>query len=276
MMNKRYISSEEMKANQLKILQYINDFCSDNNITYFLFYGSLIGAVRHKGIIPWDDDIDICMNRQDYNNFVNTFPRNSTNYVYIREQSIDPEFPFYYSKICLNNTHAYEPIDNRDYDVGISIDLFPLDFVPNSFYKRIKQKAIIKLNRIKLIPHTIDTKCNRNLFKKFCISLLNFIFRKPAYFYINNIRKCITTIRTDECEYVTEVMTPYGKKAIFPKEWFQSYILHSFEGMMIPIPVEYNRILTQLYGDYMSPPPVEQQISHHSCHAFVDSEQDNL
>ncbi len=271
----RPVKSEELKQLQLRILKEIDSFCSKNNIEYFLMYGSLIGAIRHNGIIPWDDDIDICMKRSEYERFVATFPIDHSSLFYLREQSVENSFPFYYAKICINGTHAFEPIDNNSFDVGINIDLFPLDPVPDNYFKKLIQKLYIKMNRIKLIPHTIDYTKSRGVLKNCILSILKVLFRKPACFYINNMRKFLLNQNADS-KKITEIMTPYGKRAIFPEKWFNSSIRHSFENMLLPVPSEYNLILTQLYGDYMSPPPPEFQSSHHASRAFIDVEYESI
>lgn len=265
----REISDIELKKIQVLILKYIDEFCSNNDINYCLMYGSLLGSIRHNGFIPWDDDVDICMSRLDYNKFLALFPKDQTETFYVRSHSIDREFPFYFSKICIKGSHAYVPIDNQNFDVGISIDLFPLDSIPVNKFNRIKQGLMVKMNRIKLIPHTIDYGVKRKLYKRFLINVLRFLYRKPAYYYIECMYKNIIDYN-DDYRLVTEFMTPYGKRAVFPKEWFNSLIRHHFEGALLPVPEKYDLILSQLYGDYMTPPPLEKQKSHHSCRVFID------
>ena len=267
------LNTTELKRIQLKILQRVDEYCEQNNIHYFLMYGSLIGAIRHKGIIPWDDDIDICMNRKDYDNFIENFSSDMTDSFYVRSQKTDITFPFYYSKVCIRDTHAFEPIDKQDYDVGINIDLFPLDSVPDGLIKRVKQQIIVKICKIKLIPHTIDFGIKRSACKRIILSFLSLMYRKPAYYYIQQIERIIDT-HNDNTTFITEIMTPYGKRAVFPRVWFSKTIKVPFEGMMIPVPYEYHKILTRIYGDYMSPPQIDQQVSHHSCKAFSDCDLD--
>lgn len=264
------IDSEEHKRYQLEILREVDSFCKENNIHYYLMYGSLIGAVRHKGIIPWDDDIDICMTRNNYDRFLSVFPSDKSNGIYVREQTVESKFPFYYAKVCMSNTHAFEPIDNGQFDVGISIDLFPLDPIPSDKKKRKKILRRVRFYRFKLIPHVIDYTVNRPWYKKVCLSVMNRLFKKEAFYYIQRIRKIMSSLDDNDTELITEIMTPYGESAIFPKSWFNESINLTFEELSISVPKKYDNILSQLYGDYMVPPPVEKQISHHSCDAYVE------
>lgn len=263
----RVASNAEVKSIQLSILKSVDRFCQENDIAYNLMYGSLLGAIRHKGFIPWDDDIDICMLRKDYDRFIDSFYDER---IVVKDQSKDPSFPFFYAKVSQIETHAYEPIDEQNYDVGISIDLFPLDNYPDDKKKKNDLQKKINRLRFKLISHTIDKSVNRRVDKKIAIWLLSQVYKKPSYIYISQLRKLVSEYCTSESKCVTEVMTPYGNRTVLEKSLFEESIRVPFENIEVSVPKAYHIILSSIYGDYMKLPPLEQQKSTHSCKSYLE------
>lgn len=262
----RLATETEIKAAQLEILKAIDEFCQNKGLKYMLMYGSLLGAIRHQGYIPWDDDIDICMLREDYDILSRDF-RNER--LIIKNQVMDPKFPFYYSKICLKGTHAFEPIDGGKYDVGINIDLFPLDNYPEEKRSQRKFQRTINKYKFKLIAHTVDRKEIHSLSKRISLKFLNFIFRKDANEYYSELINYVNQNAPGSSSLVYEVMSPYGKRAIMKREWFTTTIRIPFESIIVSAPKHYHVILSNIYGDYMILPPKEEQKTHHSCVAYI-------
>ena len=143
----RDATDEEIKSIQRNILTAVRDFCLQNNIRFFLMYGTLLGAVRHKGYIPWDDDVDICMLKDDYLKFIQTFHTKQNRYQ-VMSRVIDTDFPYYYAKIVDPNSKLCEMIDGEMFELGINIDLFLLDAIPNDPSDRAKMfKKVFKVRR---------------------------------------------------------------------------------------------------------------------------------
>lgn len=262
----RLASETEIKAAQLEILKSFDEFCQSNNLKYMLMYGSLLGAIRHHGYIPWDDDIDICMLRDDYDILIRIFGNER---LVIKNQIKDPKFPFYYSKICLKETHAFEQIDGNKYDVGISIDLFPLDNYPEKKWSQQKFQRKINKYKFKLIAHTVDRNEIHSFFKRIILKIMNLIFCKNANEYYSELLKYVDRNAPKSSSLVYEVMSPYGKRAIMKKEWFMYTIRIPFESIIVSAPKQYHEILSHIYGDYMMLPPKDEQKTHHSCIAYI-------
>ena len=122
----KYLSMDEIKSVELEILKYIHNFCIENDIKYFLNYGTLIGAVRHKGFIPWDDDIDICMFRKDYEKFIDLFSKDDGIYKIL---SLETDDKYYnnFMKVINSKTKIEDERNYKTYDLGIFVDIFPID-----------------------------------------------------------------------------------------------------------------------------------------------------
>lgn len=253
-----------MQIYELNILLSFHKFCLDNNIFYSLGYGTLLGAIRHKGFIPWDDDIDIFMKRDEYDKFIATSAKNSyviddnKRYLVNVPRKNDYRYPFI--KITDEKTIAYQKDTVAD-NFGIWIDVFPIDYcgddlkqaeryeesqkkLYNCFvecYKRHKNENII--NILKNVALFLFRKFHKNITQEICNSVDYFSKMKPTKY-------CGVMAWTDSLGH------------IFLNEWFDEYISVSFEGNMFLVFKRYDEILKRLYGDYWTMPPVEKRFSH--------------
>lgn len=258
------ITLEELQKLELEIMDEIHKYCIENNIKYYLGYGTLIGAVRHKGYIPWDDDIDIFMMRKDYNKFIKEFSSNK-GYKVISIES-EPNFYLPFAKVINTNTILKEEISSK-FLLGVFVDIFPLDEVPikevKKFYR--KQKVLNKALALKFRGGK-----RRNIYKKiisFIAKLMLLPFSKR--FLINKIIKHASKYMNKECEYVgSMVALIYNKKDIWKKEFFNATIDLPFENRNYLCPKEYDKVLSNTYGDYMELPPKERQVSSHNFKAY--------
>lgn len=163
---KREITPEEHKRLLIDLLSYINEFCLQNSIKYFFGYGTLLGAVRHQGFIPRDDDVDICMLREDYNRFLTMFSYNAvrSNYSLLSLESTSRNYSFPYAKVIDNRTLLVENVSHPCL-LGVYIDVFPLDYCPETHFKTALQlkkiRTLKSLRNIKLIK----LSCKRNWLK---------------------------------------------------------------------------------------------------------------
>lgn len=263
MNNRRYIDIDELKSIQLNILDRVANYCEDHHLTYFLGYGSLIGAVRHHGYIPWDDDIDIVMPRPDYDQFVAHF----NDYGY-SEQVIDHSnnklYSLPYAKVHDIRTVIHETMYKAENVFGVYIDVFPLDGYRSSF----------QLGSIKLISRFLNAKkaiinCQRPTAKNFIIItgkiLLAFISTSCLVNIMDHIAR---RANYNNSKMVKSFFSVYGSNEVCEKQLLNDVIWESFEGKKYRIPKNYDVYLRHIYGDYMQLPPIEQQVTHHVFKAW--------
>lgn len=261
---------DEIRHIQLNILASIDEFCDHNKMSYFLTGGTLIGAVRHKGYIPWDDDIDINMPRKDFNQFINEFNKNRNDNLKVIYYTIDNNFPFTFAKVIDSNTLLVENIDS-DFSLGVNIDVFPLENLDNDINKVSKLSNKISFYRNLLAIKTVKQSSNRKFYKRFIL----FLGKKLLYYcsikYIINKISVLSQryIDNENSRYVSVLSVfTYGKGEIIERKEYSNYIKLDFEGKKYRAPIGYDKVLRNLYGDYMRLPPKENQVTHHNYKAY--------
>lgn len=267
----RKINFDELKELQLSILDEVAEFCDKENINYFLTAGTLIGAIRHKGYIPWDDDIDICMLREDYEKFIRIFPRNHDNlYIYKHDEKEHPECPFFFTKVCKRGTVINEFFLDNDKikGCGVNIDIFPIDRSPS--YEKAKRA----INKIMMIKRLVGIKSSQKDFSslkgigKYLISLL----LMPIS--VNFFNRMLNNVLAKECskdgQFAACMVWGYGEREIISSDTFNSSIDVDFEGRKFKAMKKYEVYLTAVYGDYMKLPPEEQRVTHHSFEGYYE------
>lgn len=259
----RELELEELKRLQLDILSEVDVFCKQHDLCYSLAYGSLLGAVRHKGFIPWDDDIDIWMPRNDYEFFRKNF--NSRRYFMVDE--IDG-IPLPYGKVCDSKTQLVEHA-NHSFSLGVFIDVFPVDYLPLNMSKAKKIKR--EIHRLYLLKFIKDIKLNssRSSTKNVFLAISKMFTSIISYRYIlKKINLLMTGTKIDNSNYMTDY-NEFEKKVIFPLNTFSSMIELSFENKMFWCISCYEEVLKQIYGNYMLLPPEEKRVTHHSYTATI-------
>ena len=255
------ITFDELRKIQCDILKDVADFCENSGLRYMLAYGTLIGAVRHNGFIPWDDDIDIAMPRPDYDVFVNTFNNRSSCYRVI-DISIDDSYSIPFAKVFDNRTWLNE-FKYKEDKYGVYIDIFPIDGVGGKM-QMYKAQKLDKLLHAKKANFK-----NRSLFKNVLNSIVK-VFLIP--FSVNDIlRLCDKNARRygfGTTSKAGNMLETYGICEAVETSVFMNTVYHKFEDYEFKIPVEYDKWLRGIYGDYMLLPPEEQQIAHHNFEAF--------
>ena len=262
------IELKEFKEIQVAILETVHEFCLNNNIKYSLACGTLLGAVRHKGYIPWDDDIDIYMLREDYNKFIALFPKNYNNYFDLIALERHPKWNKSYAKVYDNRTIIHEAMPYK-VTIGINIDVFPIDNVPEKeeCWNKYNKKRVI-LQRC-LMTKSLKISSQHKLYKNLGIVLVKFLTlflsqRKLAEFlniYAQRFNHLVST-------YVFENSLGVIMKKRFKKNIFKELIYIPFENKKFLAFKNYDEYLRNAYGNYMQLPPVEKRISHHSFVAY--------
>ena len=261
------ISLEEIKKIQLEILQDVHAYCVKNNINYSLAYGTLIGAIRHKGYIPWDDDIDIIMPRADYERFLKTYDGKEKNLKVIAP-SIRSFYYAPYANVVNTKTILLEGNMRRINGLGIKIDIFPIDSVPNE--KTLRMKLFKRVNTIKYLIRRKNERIQMRYSKSFFITLLMKIvlFWFPITKILDVMAKAQDS-RNPFSEQVNNIVwCVAGEKGCFPRKALDSYIDVVFEDGLFKALKGYDSFLRAHYGDYMQLPPEEKRISHHDFEAF--------
>lgn len=268
MESKKKINVNELKQIQLNILKHVDKFCQEHQIQYFMCGGSLIGTIRHRGFIPWDDDIDIMMLRDDYERFVNEYSaiKEATYKIHSSRNVEGWYLPF--AKIEDANTVFKENIENK-YIIGINIDIFPIDNVPEN---QDQQNAMFKSWRKWFNIHGLklmSTVKGRSFFKNAALVFFHQVLALIPYKYlVKKIESNAMQYIDQETKYCGIAVWGYGKREINFKSNFDSVIMMPFEDITVPVPVGYDNYLTSVYGDYMKLPPIEKQISHHVFEAW--------
>lgn len=263
------IAIETQKEIELDILQHVNHFCNENHIEYCIAYGTLIGAIRHKGFIPWDDDIDIVMTRENYNKFLEIFPRSIENRYRLVSEMDNDDYPFSFVKIEDTRTVLFEKNMVGSFN-GIYIDVFPLDYVPEDDKERLKYvKKILFWHNVmgvkvhkRLVRHTwVKTLLSDLLF-----TLLKFVSVRCIR---NKIIKCIFSIKVSSKTMVGNLTTnAYIKKEKYDVKYFKEVCKVSFEGIQVNAPKKYDELLRIIYGDYMQLPPEDKRVYRHGTTCY--------
>lgn len=267
----KLISDKELLQLQLDILRDVDSFCRKNGIEYFLVGGTGIGAVRHGGYIPWDDDIDIGMTRPYYDKFLKTFNGTYSNLrVYAPE--IDIEYYAPYANVCDTRTVLDEGANGHRYDeIGVKIDIFPYDGVPgiNNGFNALRDKARelrkAATNKRRLL-HKVKFQISPWFLKAVWakITLIN-----TKYSSIQaDIMKLAKVVPYEEAEYLEKIVFPYPKNEPCKKYIFENYCDIPFENLIVRNLKEYDIYLKSVFGDYMQLPPESKRIAHHGFTAY--------
>jgi len=267
---KKDISVEELKMIQLKILDSIDDFCKKNGMQYFLFSGTLIGAVRHNGYIPWDDDVDICMKRKDYDRFFSEF--NQQRRDTLKAISAETEKNYYLaSGKVIDTATVIEEENNCAMPIGVYVDVFPMDNLPADDKKLKKLNHRIDIYRKMLILKSVPVRDRRSAVKNWILKVSSFLLKPISMQHIiRKITKLAVSYNDDAtCNRIADISVfTYGMKEVFPCEDFAETAELEFEGKTYSVPKNYKHVLSNMYGDYMKLPPKEKQVSHHHFTAY--------
>lgn len=262
------LTLQELKEIEFDILKMFDAFCKENDIKYYLSHGTLLGAIRYGKFIPWDDDVDLLIPREDYNKMITLFKDNGRYQLFAFEKNQNYYYPM--AKLCDMTTLKEESGYNNGVKLGIDIDLFPLDEW-NSNLRKAKKEARYIGRQMKLLTLSKLYKPDSKSSIKRLIKGIVMFFCKGlgSKHYIKKILKASRKSSKSNSNYLgCKVWCVYGERGIIPAEVFADTTYVEFEGEMFPAPAGYDTYLTCLYGDYMPEPPVEKRKTHHGFKAY--------
>lgn len=259
---------------ELDILKTFIRICDENELKYYLMAGTLLGAVRHKGFIPWDDDIDVGMPRPDYDKFIDLAEKELVGpyqlHTILNKKGF---YGYYYARVESTEVLLQKDATIQKLKIPAWIDVFPLDAVPDNNDKMEKWlkkcrfwKRVFELSQASYTAATDEYKKTKSGFKSVCRNIFlklkidRFISTEWAW------RKLDRSIKANDyhrCGRIMNVCGIRGKKTIFPKEKYGEGKKYVFEDALVNGPEDSDFILSQLYGDYMTPPKMNNRDQHH-------------
>ena len=262
------LSLKEIKKIEFELLKKFDSFCKENRIRYFLSNGTLLGAVKYGGFIPWDDDIDVLVPREDYERLITLFEDDDRYKLFAYERNQKYRYPF--AKFCDMTTRKEELNINNGVDLGIDIDVFPLDVWSNDLREAKKEARSIRKNMFFLGLTKLEKADSLHPLKRLvkravmvCCKMLG------STHFLKKIVKTSRKRTAGNEQYVgCKSWCIYGDREIVPVEVFSTAAELEFCGMTFPVPAGYDTYLRSLYGNYEQDPPLEKQQTHHNFSAY--------
>lgn len=255
-----YLVSAEMKkvwAIELELLEVFSNVCEENNLSYFLDGGTLLGAVRHKGFIPWDDDVDVIMPREDYDKLASiadkVFP-----YPYFYQSTLTENGFFrVHAQLRHSETTGFIRSDeDKDVNKGIFLDIFVLDNVPDGYFARKWLKREIQVRK-KILAYQYDRKYSKLKFPlKIFYKAVHVFFKVYPFkkFFVTLDQKVFARARNKRTYLSGNVTLKWNRKTQWPCVWHEGYVYLPFEHLKLRAPLFYKEILAKQYGDWMKRP----------------------
>ena len=263
---------EPLQAKCLEMAEYFVQFCKENDLLCYLCGGGAIGTLRHKGFIPWDDDLDFFMPRKDYEKLAQLWPQKADSRYQLSKSNENYIDRTLFITIRDTQTTCIKPYQ-QDLDIphGLALDVLPLDYYPANGLSRKKQ-VIAALVYSLFCAQTIPEK-HGGIMKWGSQALLALVPSKKLRYKIwKKAEAEMTKYTKEESDGITELCSgPYYMKKKYPISSFEAALWLPFEETELPIPVGYDEYLKTAFGDYMTPPPVEKQVAHHDA-VLVDLE----
>lgn len=250
---------ERLKSIELSMLKEFIAICDKHKLRYFIVGGTLLGAIRHKGFIPWDDDIDVGMPRKDYNEFIKVAQNELSDGLFLQNGKTDTNFPLNFTKIRNSNTTFIEStMKNIDMNHGVYIDIFPLDGYKKSIFRKVMRK--IYNGKIGMVYGDKPKQTIKRKIKNLLINIFNKDYRTAR----DKLDLLYSKYDFDKRETVVNYCGSYGDREIVPRSIFEEDVKLSFEGLTVNAPKDYSKYLTLIYGNYMELPPIEERVVRHT------------
>lgn len=253
----------------LEIVKEVVRLCDKYDLKYYMLGGTMLGAIRHKGFIPWDDDVDLGMPRQDYEAFLKIAPKELADNLKVVNYRNDPNYQYYITRVLDTDTRVIEErIGNDNKYTHASIDIFPIDGTPNNpvlrkiyFFRVLYHRALMSL----CYKDSIDRKRKRGLLEKILLFIMERIpVEKVTTPYRQKLKidALLSSQSVETSKYIGNIMGAYRTREIVPREFYGKGRYYKFEDIMLRGFEQYDNYLTYTYGAYMELPPKEKRKTH--------------
>ena len=266
------LSLKEIQTIALEALKHFDSFCQTHKLRYFLACGTLIGAIRNNGFIPWDDDSDIYMPRKDYMEFIELSERLSIFPYKIISPYNTRNCPYTYVKFYDSRTVLIDLPDTVRYKLGVYLDVYPVDGLPD--LPAVSDKLYSDIR--KLIRRHFLFNARYKIYIKnsdYCKKLVGYLIGFIGIFFIGNyyfkkLDKKARSMEFDKCNYVGRLVAGKGSRERILKDCFSAYVRVRFEDGIFNAPKCYHQYLFNLYGDYMELPPEQERVKRHHNYVY--------
>lgn len=262
----------DLKRKLLDMFVWFHQFCEQNGLRYYMLGGTMLGAVRHQGFIPWDDDIDVGMPRSDYQRLEMLLKDQTGRYILETPNTSNLDYYYPFSKLYDTETTL---IENTRYKIrrGIYLDIFPLDGAGNTMEEGLETFRKVKRKRLLLLTMTAGVRPGRQFLKNLAVIAMrlipNWVLNKKKL--LISVEQLCSRKSYDDCEYVVNFMGNWMEKELMPKQIFGEPKRYVFEGVSAYGPEDYEGYLSSLYGEWRKLPPVDKQKTHHDF-LYIDLE----
>lgn len=264
------LTNEEQKLVRFQILKYIDKICRENNIKYSITGGTLLGAIRHHGFIPWDDDIDVFLTRPEYQK-LDAILSNNNQYTWLTSKS-NPNYNLNFGRLIDKSTKVINS-GVKDIDgYGVFVDICVVDGLPDNVIMRTIHVTKVRFlyharssatyDEGQYIPKSVVKKLIKRLFQKYTKS-------KGMRYWRECLEKTIKRYDFNSGKYVGNVSSQYGRREIMHRTSFDEYIELDFEGCKFMAIKGWEEYLINIYGDYMTLPPLEKRVGHHLGECYM-------
>ena len=260
-----------LQLTELDMLKIFANICDKYGLRYFLLGGTLLGAVRHGGFIPWDDDIDVCMPRNDYSRFLDVAEGELSDPYYLDSMEKNSDYRYCFARIANRNIKIMNYSANIPREEDSWIDIIPMDGMPDGGMKlklhKFRMVMWRGLNQVAQYDELVDQKRRRGKFETLLVRVGGWKIWRPFVDYhkcMAHIKKELVKYDYDSCDTVINFMAAYGFDETFRREWFGDACDLKFEDRYFKSPADHHHVLEKIYGDYMTMPPESERNKHNA------------
>ena len=260
----------DLQLCELEIVRDVLEICRRHNLRVYMIGGTFLGAVRHKGFIPWDDDVDLCFPRSDYDRFLEVAPGELKEGYFLRHFMTEKDMPYYPAQVVDPSFEIMDVSAKIPKLRSAWIDLFPLDGMPDGVlgyqlhkYRLLYLRMMLKFSQFDEVV-AVNLK-NRPLHERILVSVGKHLHLESVldtHKRMELIDRSLHKYPYERCRRVVNFMGAYKFREVFPRSVYEDEAEYPFEDITLKAPRDYDLVNRQLYGDYMTPPPKEEQNKH--------------